>query len=262
MPDRVDLVFLAGNRPGFTALSLQALFDNTNWGLVDRLIVYTDGFQPFDYMADARIRLPWASWAIWTCRSSRLGGPIAIMNDYLLSPAPLWAKIDNDVIVPPGWLDACLETMQAYPHLDLLGIEPPLSRTKAPWPGAKSETPPESMSSRLLCSFTRGRQVGFAQCESIGGIGLFRSSSWLGRLRMIPHSIYGGFTDWQMRSAASVTKGWIFPPLNLFLLDRMPMEPYASMNRKYLAEGQQRPWTLYSDAVAQELAGWWLKDHR
>jgi hypothetical protein len=252
---------LAKGRPEFTAASLEALAKNTNWGRVDAFVVFTDGGE-------------WSTSIIGPVPArviaSPLGGPVAVMNDYLnYRSAPLWAKIDNDVIVPPGWLDACLDVMDAHPELDLLGIEPPESRTPAPW--MRSRVPaPENNPALKKHAFSGINPacpgMCYAACDSIGGIGMFRTRAWQGRAPMRPHSTYGGFTDWQENYTARVggTRarlhiGWIVPPLKLFLLDRMPMEPWASLSKRYISENQQREWTNYSAAEAESLAGWWLK---
>jgi hypothetical protein len=40
---RVDLLYLAFNRLAFTRLTFETLLANTDWNLVDRLLVYDDG---------------------------------------------------------------------------------------------------------------------------------------------------------------------------------------------------------------------------
>lgn len=95
----------------------------------------------------------------------------------------------------------------------------------------------------------------YAQCDAIGGVGLMRRSAF-GKQRMKPHSTYGGFTDWQI-AHPEVTKGWIVPPLKLFLLDRLPLEPWASLSKRYIEEGLQRPWTNYEPKDADALWSWW-----
>jgi hypothetical protein len=106
----------------------------------------------------------------------------------------------------------------------------------------------------------------YARTDSIGGIGLFRTRAWAGREPMKPFATYGGFTDWQLREGRlrhgrpPLTIGWCVPPLRLFLLDRMPIEPWASLSKRYIAEGQQRPWTNYTQIEMEGLASWWLGD--
>lgn len=234
----IDLIYLAKGRREFTRASLGALMQNTNWRLA-RLIVYTDGDEFPATLLNAQVR------------KAVHGGPVAIMNAYLAGTGTeVFAKIDNDVIVPPGWLERCLDVMEANDGLGLLGIEPPASRTPAPWRNGQREAEPEK--------YVRGE--GYAQCSMIGGIGLMRRSAFATSDPMTPHSIYGGFSDWQLRHP-KIQKGWICPPLDLFLLDRLPVEPWASLSKRYIAEGQQRPWTNY-DPAASALWEWWTKSAR
>lgn len=278
---KVDIVFLAANRPEFTAWSLEALARGTAWQMVRKLIIYTDGSP----LRDGFIARPPIPYEVIEYNRDRLGGPVAIMNHYLAnSPAPLWAKIDNDVVVPPGWLNTCATVMERCPQLDLLGIEPPLSRTKAPWAPRAEDKPPEHTEHLTFGGWpVLYENPTFARTPSIGGIGLFRTRAWQGRSAMRPFATYGGFTDWQIRegnTVGRVTKvqrtergiyadidvlkqmviGWVVPPLKLFLLDRLPMEPFAGLSRQYIATRQQRPWTMYTEEVARELAGWWLEE--
>lgn len=247
----IDILYLAKGRPEFTAASFEALKCNTDWSKVRLLWVYTDGCDDAPLLGPG----PYPSRVI----DHRVyGGPVAIMNHYLSqSGAEFFVKIDNDVIVPPGWLEQCLSVMEAHPELDLLGIEPPASRTPAPWarPGEVVKHP------ELVryCLSGKKWESGYAPCDSIGGIGLMRRSAFAAREPMKPHAQngVGGFTDWQLRHA-DVCKGWIVPPLSLFLLDRLPLQPWASLSKQYIAEGIQRPWTNYP-ASASRLWEWWLK---
>lgn len=169
-----------------------------------------------------------------------MGGPVAIMNWWLSQPgAPLFAKIDNDVILPTGWLEAAERVMVAHPELDILGLEPPQSRTCAPWRAQEEHDRldvPES-------SFAGGLE-GFAPAHSVGGVAVIRRSAFYGKPEMRQVRIYGGFYHWQLQHA-SVLKGWIVPPLKLFLLDRVPVEPWLSLSVEYIRKGWQRPWTNY-----------------
>lgn len=232
----VDILYLAKGRPEFTQASLAALLANTNWKLA-RLVIYTDGAE---FRAASSIEV----------RRGEYGGPVAIMNDYLARGASeVFAKIDNDTIVPPGWLDKGLAVMDASSELGLLGIEPPMSRTPAPWMGKSRPLPAPEMWAPMGSLY--------APCDMIGGIGLMRRRPFLTADAMRPHGPngVGGFSDWQLRNPA-VTKGWIVPPLNVFLLDRLPTEPWVSLSKEYIASGLQRPWTGYP-ASASALWDWW-----
>ena len=256
---KIDLLYLAKGRDEFTAASFHALLANTNWALVSTLWIFSDGgsiASAFSCGLPSKAGFDENSY----------GGPVAIMKRYLSMPAEpqVFAKIDNDVIVPPGWLDACAPAMDRNPGLDLLGIEPPISRTPAPWANGKRAPAPEENYAQGLSTdmLRRGYGVpslGYVHCDMIGGIGLMRRSAFAKGAPMVPHGPngVGGFSDWQARTS-SVTKGWIMPPLNVFLLDRLPVEPWASLSKRYIAEGLQRPWTNYAPED-HALWDWWLR---
>lgn len=237
----VDIVFPAASRPEFTAVSIQSLAMNTDWSLVRRFILYTDGSEPYQSYGPLNA----AMLACGEYVTEKLGGPVAIMKHWLgRNGAEVMAKIDNDVVVPPGWLNAAVAVMTENPELSILGLEPPLSRTPSPWSVTKAHPrrAPEIDGPKVLRA---GK--GYAPCGSIGGVGLMRRSAFDGREGMRPHSIYGGFTEWQIHQTKLV-KGWIVPPIDLFLLDRLPFEPWLSLSRKYIAQGDQRGWTNYRPA--------------
>ena len=75
--------------------------------------------------------------------------------------------------------------------------------------------------------------------------------------RLAPHSTYGGFTEWQLENAT--VKGWIVPPLNVILLHRIPVEPWVSLSRSYIAKGWQRAWSSYDPA--HPFWEWWTPKH-
>lgn len=243
----IDILFLAKGRPEFTSDSWFALFRNTDWSKVKSVHVYTDGDRSYEPYK------PPSAEALCPFHQERIGGPVAIMNHFLAAGgSDIFSKIDNDVIVPPGWLEAGIEVMRDNPELGLLGIEPPASRTPAPWANGIRQDVPE------LRTIPGDAIRGYASCDAIGGIGFMRRSAFAGRPAMVPHSFngVGGFTDWQWQQK-DVVKGWIVPPLNVFLLDRMPIEPWVSLSKRYVAEGIQRPWTNY-DQKDHALWDWWL----
>lgn len=242
----IDLIYLAHGRREFTRASFRALVENTNWSLVRHLEIYTDGHRGFPHAGG----YPQLAGVEWSFHMQKLGGPVAIMRDWLARDGEeIWAKIDNDVIVPPGWLDQAVSIMQGAIRVDLLGLEPPASRTPSPgWRGAYLPAP----------EFLGDYPLGFAPCDMIGGVGLLRRSAFAGRASLEPFGFngVGGFSDWQMRHP-EVSKAWIVPPLKLFLLDRLPLEPWVSLSREYIAAGVQRPWTAYPEAAAPDLWDWW-----
>lgn len=227
----IEMLFLACNRAEFTKASLKALFANTNWGKVSKLLVYDDASEN-----GAREYLGGLKYPISAeLRFGSYGSPVAIMNDYLCRMSPhdrrIFAKIDNDVIVPPGWLDECLQVMSKHQELDLLGIE-----------------------AFNLVVAQNGRNRSYSKARFIGGIGLMRSGAFVTLPR--PNGRYG-FTAWQEQSQ-KVVKGWIDPSLPVFLLDRLPREPWQSLSREYIARGWQRQWSLYEEK-SRDLWSWWCE---
>jgi hypothetical protein len=239
----IDLLYLAKNRLEFTRASVESLVANTDWSLVRKVHVYDDS------SADGtREYLAAVQWPVErSMTSSATNSPVAVMNDFLRRNVSisLFAKIDNDVIVPPGWLNAASHVMDRHAELDLLGLEPPMSRTRAPW--SHRDPPHPELHAKPGSDYV--------SCDSIGGIGLMRRSAFANRREMRPFSTYGGFTDWQ-QAHKDIKRGWIVPPINLFLLDRLPFEPWASLSRKYIRQGWQRPWANYSPGT-KALWGWW-----
>lgn len=250
----IDILFLAHNRLEFTKASFEALIANTNWDIA-RLVVYEDGSE-----TEASEWLYRACNEVWgrSFRWTHCGGPVAIMADYLTRPkgpldrtpgkAKFFAKIDNDVIVPPRWLDQCAATFEAHPELDLLGIEPPASRKP-------HFTQPFRRQPTHDLEMQKG-EPGYVEVATIGGIGVFRRRAFENR-PLIPEGPYGGFEAWQNRYP-QVVRGWIKPALSLFLLDRLPIEPWRSLSQKYIAKGWQRKWRDY-EMSDSHLWDWWEK---
>jgi hypothetical protein len=272
----LDILFLAKNRLEFTRETLAALERNTNWDLVRSVCVWDDGSEreTADYLKSWFDRMTVKYWRVpkglvWLIAGHRgVGAPASVMNLFLGDPfwteesrPDLFAKIDNDTVVPPGWLDACYAVMEAHPELDLLGIEPPASRVPKIAGGRRCITPETDYRTWRGGYYESGDLPagsvlvpGYAPCQSIGGIGLMRTRAFLENAPLKPHSIYGGFTEWQLQHP-HVTKGWMVPPLEVFLLDRLPMEPWASLSRRYEAKGWQRPWSKYPKDST--LWKWW-----
>jgi hypothetical protein len=246
--NKIDLIFLTHNRLAFVEQSWFSLIKNTNWSLVDSFLIYednsTDGTREFIQKEVLNFK------GRVSILYSHLQYPVAIMNHFLSLQSyrqPIFAKIDSDVIVPPGWLDQCLATMDKNSKLDILGIEPTWSRTQAPWQGHSPAI--------IDLDEVEGDVSGFIPCAAIGGIGLMRKSCFSTNAAMTPHSKYGGFTDWQWRNK-DIVKGWAAPALKLFLLDRMPMNPWKNLSLEYIANKWQRAWTDYTDDISH-LWDWW-----
>jgi hypothetical protein len=223
----MDLLFVAHNRYRFTKLVFETLIANTDWSLVDNLVITDDescdGTR--EYLAQVEAPVPIVRMF------GRYGSPVTVMNTYLQAgfEAPIFVKIDSDTMVPPGWLNETSKVMRLYPELDLLGIE-------------------------AFRPVVAGEAVRtYDEADFIGGIGLMRKRAFCASLPRANGRF--GFTAWQERTK-HVTPGWLNPALPVFLLDRMPMEPFVSLSADYEKRGWQRPWPKYTDEQAV-LWGWW-----
>lgn len=266
----VDILFLAHKRPGFTRASMDALLVNTPdlWegSKVEgtTLSIYTDADPDPSYSFNLALT---TNAPIWRVSNQRHGGPVACMVDFLQRTAPgacndpdgkphrapeatpeFIAKIDNDCIVSPGWLPACLDLMRRFPNVDLLGIEP--------W------TPDQTLFPRDMRSPKQPEEQNWFLnpriVSHIGGIGLFRRSAFERFGRPTPNTADGrfGFTEFQWQHKAMV-KAFIDPPLPVFLLDHLPFEPWRSLSRRYEQEGIQRNVGWEYDVVRHRaLWGW------
>lgn len=248
----IDIIFPTKNRLEFTKASVEALVKNTDWQYVRRVYIYDDGSTDgtSEFLIGESLLGTLFPIKATVISGSRFGGPSRVMQDYILKGLrnkdypPLFAKIDNDVIVPPGWLTRCVSTMINHSELELLGIEPPLSRTPH-YKGGRPSPQPEIEATGM-----------YAPCDSIGGIGMMRRSCFERFPDLSQHSIYGGFTEWQLNHK-EIIKGWIVPPLDVILLDRLPIEPWATLSKQYIAKGWQREWSSYDPA--KPFWQWWLE---
>jgi glycosyltransferase involved in cell wall biosynthesis len=215
----IDLMFLACNRLRFTQESFDALIKNTDWLLVRELSIYDDGSidGTFEWLeahaADAPVPVRLVRTAF--------GSPVSAMVHFIeAAHAPLLAKIDNDTMVPPGWLAAACGVLDRHPDLHFIGIE-------------------------ALCPLAAGvveRSVSPSRC--ISGLGLYRRVAFE-RSRPVMYSRWYGFEEWQAAQHPWLRVGWIDPAMPVFLLDRCPFEPWRSLADEYVRRGWQRPWDRY-----------------
>lgn len=231
----IDIVFPARNRRAFTDESLAALRDNTDWRFVRKVWFYDDGSTDGtgDLFIDAVFEIPAPAEIV----KVNLNSPVDIMADYLSrtsrAPAEWFAKIDNDTVVPPGWLPACLAVLLYHPQVDLLGLEAIYAPAQAEYPQRLAE-----------------------QSDHIGGIGLMRTACFEGRPLPVESGRLG-FGQWQNRYP-EVFKAWLRPGLPVILLDRLPFEPWASLSAQYERQGWQRPWKRYTEDD-EALWAWWKR---
>lgn len=225
--DRIDILFLAHNRIEFTRASFTALVRACTPR--ERIIAFVDS----DVQGTAA-ELRAMARPVDEVVEGKWGGPVAVTNAFLdRKPTRIFAKVDNDLVVCPGWVDACLTSMSKQPKFDLVGIEP-LTQGR-PKLGGNVITP----------------------AKHIGGIGLIRTRAFDNRPRPRAAGRFG-FTEWQQKNA-QVVKGWLTPPLPIFLLDHLPFEPWLSLSKQYKNKGWERyTWGPYP-AEKSELWSWWLK---
>lgn len=223
----LDVLYLARNRLEFTKLSFKLLLRNTDWNLAERLIVYDDGSRDgtLQHLHRAIERADGPRFV--EIRRTNLGSPVAIMLDYLAtSEVETFAKIDNDIAVPSGWLETAAGVLEEAPEVDLLGLA-------AGWTGIK-----------------RG-PWGYYPASHIGGVGLMRTAAFKRYPGLYANGRFG-FTEWQHGN--SVVSAWITPDLPVCQLDLIPIEPWASLARKYVVKGWAREWPPYEDRSLWEWA--------
>jgi glycosyltransferase involved in cell wall biosynthesis len=221
---RVELLYLACNRLEFTRESFMTLLANTDWSAVQRLVVGDDGsrdgtrawLQEAARAASVPVTFQW----------TQHGSPVAAMAQFIAQAhAPILAKIDNDVMLPPGWLAACLGVLDRHPELALLGIEALYPVDEAP-------------------ACVRG----YTPAPFVSGLGLYRREAFAGSLPAA-HDRWFGFEEWQQAQGDRLGRGWLTPALPIFLLDRTPLEPWRTLTRDYVRRGWQRPWPAYDLAA-------------
>lgn len=228
----IDLLYLAYNRLEFTRKSFDTMLANTSWTNVDRLLIYddgsTDGTREFLEQQAAVFRFSPRPGAVQFIKTEGLG-PVGVMNHYLATANydGTFAKIDNDVMLPPRWLEESLALL-GDPSIDLLGIE-------AVYPTGAGR-----------------RQI--EDAAHIGGIGLMR-------LRAFSHCVPKaqgrmGFTAWQL-AHPELKKGWINPSLAVCLLNLLPFEPWKSLSTEYVKNKWQRDWPGPYVPESKSLWEWW-----
>lgn len=216
----VDVLYLAWNRLAFSQFTFPALLDNTDWELVNHLHVYDDGSEDgtAEYLAAAIDASPVPS----TFHPCGFRSPVETMNHYLeADPAPLFAKIDSDIAVPPGWLTVMAGVLERHPRTELLGMEPGrMGVAPADWDGIHRPDP----------------------ARWIGGVGLMRSSAFTGRRRLAADGRHG-FTQFQQEYRTA--SAWVTPDIPVFSMDQLPFDPWKTLAREYVEVGWARPWPAY-----------------
>jgi hypothetical protein len=225
----IDLLYLTHGRIEFTKASLPTLLGHTDFSLVNEFIVYNDSTPETDDATSSYVRSLIEAGEPIQLRETNLRSPVSVMNHFLArTQCRLFAKIDNDIIVPPAWLGTMLDVMERHPEVELLGAEP----------GHNEEG-----------------YVDLVPCDHIGGVGLMRTSAWEERPAPIADGRFG-FTEWQHLYRTG--SFWIQPELMLFSLDMIPVEPWLSLRETYIRQGLNRAWPLL-DPADDRYWSWWTR---
>ena len=228
MADQLDILYVAWNRLAFTRASFQALLDYTEWNQIRRLVIYDDGST--DGTREFLLRqLPLVPVASVVLHQTRLGGATPVMNRFLVEddPAPLFVKIDNDFAVCPGWVSESVGVMHRNPELKILGLH----------------------SESFFFPATPLIERTYQEAIAVGGVIMARTEIFNndrpanGELE--EQRRYGFFNAWQVEHSQHV-KGYPDPPLSTFLLNKLPIEPWASLSVQYEACGWQRDTGKYA----------------
>lgn len=222
----IDLLYVTHNRVEFTKATWGALLANTDWSLVRRVRVVDDSSVDGTYRwLSERAEHPPVPVYLTT---GQVGGPVAAMNVYLdeadkRTPAA-FVKLDNDVMVPDGWLGTLLDAAKRYPNVALIGFE-------AGFGGAPQD----------------GRREVVAATH-IGGVGLMRRSAFEAYGRPEPRHKRFGFTEWQQEHGHEFGVGWLSPDIASAELSRVPAEPWEHLSRLYIeARWQRRQGSYHPD---------------
>lgn len=237
---KLDILYLAWNRKQFTEFSWKMLLANTDWSLVNIIHIHDDksddGTEKFLKKAAEEAPVP-ANFV-----SDALRSPPAVMNRYVASSEAEWfAKIDNDIVVPPGWLQAMQESAASEPEASAIGMEAGRGfPVTAEWDG----------------------KYRFEMGSHMGGVGLIRVDALRSRVRMNEVTGRFGWTEFQHEYGRCVANGpvlcgWINPDIPVVSLDRVPIKPWSSLSEMYVHAGWQRPWGKYHERA--DYWDWWPK---
>ena len=235
---KVDLMMAVHDRVDFTRETLRCLDENTDWALVDKFTIFDVASKDVTHDMLAVCRYPAQVVRFDTRRHI-----VDVQHEQIKrATAPLIIKLDNDTIVPPNWLTEIVGVMDRHPELDGLGFEAVNTSI-----GVRIDNMPTTL------------PRSYALTQFLGGLHCFRTRAFAASMPVASGQHFG-LQTW-MDQRKDLKLGWIAPSLNVFLLDRLPLEPWATLTRKYVEQGLQRNWEKYSEADAH-LWKWWLNKER
>ena len=225
----INLLFCSWNRLAYTKVAFNALLEHTDWSRVATLFLADDASHD-----GTREWLEGRAVGFFRFTSVRIqflpspfGGPVAAGNLYLDHATPgveIMGKVDNDTIVPPGWLPEMLRVLDENPEVDMLGMAPRLG-------------PPQHC--------PHPRTVEYA--DWIDGNGIWRHRAFR-HSRPVPGHSRGrfGMTEW-MGNHPEIVKAWIRPDMPVFQLDAVPIKPWVSLATNYRMRKWQRKWPPFEE---------------
>ena len=119
----VDVCFLTCRRLEFTRIAFQKLMENTDFDLVEKLIIVQDLPEEEQTIYFHR-NLEWLrSRGISVVYTETKSRSVVFGMRYGMekSEAKYFLKIDNDVVPGERWINCLVDTMESYPELVLLG---------------------------------------------------------------------------------------------------------------------------------------------
>lgn len=224
------------------------LLETTDWSLVDRLIVHDDGSDDGTAqflnaaIAESAPLLVEHDVGVVPEFQYRYGSAPAVMSAHVSRSEADWiAKVDCDIVLCRGWLEAMTGVVERNPEVDCLGMEAGRGLPVTPeWDG--------------IYRFEPGTHM--------GGVGLIRVAA----LARLP--TFAGLEGWthlqheygRVRGNGQLNIGWINPDLPVVQLDRVPFEPWASLAAEYVEAGWGRPWGKYHERA--DYWDWWPSEAR
>jgi hypothetical protein len=228
----LEILFTARERLAFTKATFELLIRNTNWNAVTRMVVIDDesGKESKFWLSEKVVELNrsgnYPEIEMW---HTKLHSPPALMNHFIERTAcDVFAKIDNDIALPPFWLENMLSVWTSQ-EIELLGME-------------AGQTKMAGRDGVLLDG-----AFGFEECTHIGGVGLMNAE----RFRQLPPIPVRGYFGWtEHQQLYRWIRGWITPDIPCPQLDRIPEEPWLSLTAYYKQRGWNRDWPPYEKISA------------